>query len=362
MEWIQKSYQVILIPVLIFILSSCASSSFDESILEQNAADQDVLSDTFIVEEQKKMGELPPDKHLIAKRIKMQKEAAVSGKTREAGQKKRKDLLAKTPFIISADPKWAEQEVKSQEIWQKFSPAYLKEGERHILNVSFSKIHAATTILEIRPLQRYQSRDVFHFHARAKTADYYSWIYQLNDTIDTLVDKEFFVPWKYSLLQREKNKSIDDIQFYDRKSLMTYAFYKKVKNEKTEQDKRSEAIPFFGQDYYSSFYFIRGLPLNVGDHYLFPATTKANTWLMSVKVIGKEMVSIGLGKFSSIKVEIISKYSGDFAKKGSVFAWFSDDEHRALLSAKAEVKIGSIQAELAEYRVKDKLIFGKVEK
>jgi hypothetical protein len=102
-----------------------------------------------------------------------------------------------------------------------------------------------------------------------------------------LVDKEHFVSLKYSLIQKEKNKEIDDIQFYDRNKL-NYFFecIKNTKIRKVEEDKQKWRNPFLRTGLFFQFFFMRGLPLKDNDHYLFPTvTTRAKTWLMSLKVL-----------------------------------------------------------------------------
>jgi hypothetical protein len=47
-------------------------------------------------------------------------------------------------------------------------------------------INAATLSIEVKPSVSYQSKDVFHFQAKAQTAEFYKWIYSLNDVVDSL--------------------------------------------------------------------------------------------------------------------------------------------------------------------------------
>jgi len=276
-----------------------------------------------------------------------------------SSQRVKSKAVTSDKSFLSQTPTWKDQDLKSFDLWQLFSNKFLKESEKHIFSASYTGINAATLVIEVKPSVRYQSRDVFHFQARAQTADFYKWVYSLNDVVDSLVDKQHFVSLKYSLIQKEKNKEIDDIQFYDRSSLMTFAHYKKKKNDQLEESKKENEIPFYGLDYFSSLFFIRGLPLKEKDHYLFPTTTKTQTWLMSLKVLSREKKKIGIGEFKAIKLELITKYAGDLAKNGPITLWLLDDESRALLAASAEVKIGSIKLELTHYYQDSKLLYGK---
>jgi hypothetical protein len=263
------------------------------------------------------------------------------------------------PYSLASELLWKNQDIESEQLWKSFSPSYLKEGEIHVLNVNFAGIPAATTLLEVKPSRVFNSRDVYHFHVRAKTSSYYKWVYELNDTVDSLVDKKYFFPLQYTLMQREKNKTIDDFQEFDRFSHIASWKYKKIKEGTESKDTKNQPLPLLSQDYLSSFFFLRGLPLKVGDHYVFPVTTKSDTWLMSVKVEAVEKISVPAGEFSCLRLSIVTKYTGELAKKGTMQFWLSDAPDHVFVKARAEVKIGSVEVVLAEYRVNNTVLFPK---
>lgn len=350
--------------VFFFLLKlvSCATTDLDETGFEsQEEENKRVLNDTYIVEEQKKIKDYQPDSAKL-KTITMDVKKTSSIKNKNKKNSTNTSKLAKVSSELnnklSNSNQWKDQDLKSQKLWNQFNPSFINIGEKHILQASYTGINAASIVIEVRPQIRYQSQDVYHFQAKAKTADFYKWIYSLNDIVDSLVDKQNFISWKYSLIQKEKNKDIEDVQFYDRNSLNAYSYYKKSKSGNVSEEKKQNEIPYYGVDYFSSLFFVRGLPLNEKDHYIFPTTTRSETWLMSVKVVAKEKIKLGIGEFSTIKLELMTKYTGDLAKKGPIDIWLSDDDKRILLMAKAVVNIGSIKLELSEYYRDGKLLYG----
>ncbi len=363
MEFTNRHYsKIINLFVLLILLSSCASTKLDDAAFESSEEESKrVLDDSYVVEEQKKLREYQPDKvklkTISSKSSKALTPKAASTLTTDSGKKGSSAKASKS--FLSQSAEWKDLDLKSAQTWKLFSSKYIKVKEKHVLLASYTGINAATLTIEVKPQVRYQSRDVFHFQAKAQTADFYKWVYSLNDVVDSLVDIEHFVSQKYSLMQKEKNKEIEDIQFYDRNLLTTFSMYKKHKNKKVEEDKQQAEIPFYGQDYFSSFFFMRGLPLKEKDHYVFPVTTRAKTWMMSLQVLKREKVKIGIGEFNAIKLELVTKYTGELAKKGPVTLWVTDDSTHTLLKAAAEVKIGSVKLELAEYYQDDKLVYGK---
>ncbi len=295
-----------------------------------NQALEDVLQEQYLVSELKKQQDRPPEK--------MNTEQKVDSSTKKIALEKKKEI------------------VKAEEVplaWQLFDQSWIREGEYFLLNVNYMGLPAASFAMEVKPSVMMNGKEVFHFHARAKSAKYYKWIYHLDDIVESFVDKEFFVPFKYKLIQREKKKDSDRIEIYDREKKMTYYRYVQVKNKVESKDKQDAEIPFYSQDLFSSYFFMKGLPLHDGDHYQFPVTSKAKTWILSLKVEGRETLKHSLGEFQAIRLKVETHYEGNLAKKGTFLYWLSDDAKRMFLQFTAEVKIGSIKGSLAQYRLGD---------
>jgi hypothetical protein len=182
-----------------------------------------------------------------------------------------------------------------------------------------------------------------------KSAPFYRFMYSLDDVIESFVDKDNFIPIKYSLMQREKNKSVDDFQFFDWENKLSLFRYKKVKEGKVHKKSKDIPIPQFFQDAFSPLFFLRGLPLKDGDKYSFPIVTRSKMTIFDLEVIGRETIDSEIGKRKAIKMRALTRYSGDFVKKGEMTFWFSDDDRRIFLKFKAEVKIGSVWGEIVEY-------------
>ena len=202
MELVIKFYSAI---VLFLFLSSCASTDVEEAAFESTEEEsRRILDDAYVVEQQKKLKDYQPDK-VNFKTIPMHSTnlKAPNFKGTSSQRVKSKAVTSDKSFL-SQTPTWKDQDLKSFDLWQLFSNKFLKESEKHIFSASYTGINAATLVIEVKPSVRYQSRDVFHFQARAQTADFYKWVYSLNDVVDSLVDKQHFVSLKYSLIQKEK--------------------------------------------------------------------------------------------------------------------------------------------------------------
>jgi Protein of unknown function (DUF3108) len=87
----------------------------------------------------------------------------------------------------------------------------------------------------------------------------------------------------------------------------------------------------------SILYFIRTLPLNVGDHYTFNDYFKEEGNPVVVNVIRKDHRKTDAGEFNTIVVQPIIRTSRMFGEGGHAELHFTDDERRILVYMKADM-------------------------
>lgn len=167
--------------------------------------------------------------------------------------------------------------------------------------------------------------------------------------VESFVSQEEFLPTKYSLIQRESKKDIDDYQFYDREKHLSYFRYKKLKNGEKTTKKVDVPIPHYFQDSFSSLFFLRSLPLQDGLSGSFPIVTREKLWNLEFKVLGQEVIRVMGKSKKSWKIEAITRYSGNLVRKGKILFWLSITPSHVLYRFEAKVKIGHVRGELIEY-------------
>ena len=87
----------------------------------------------------------------------------------------------------------------------------------------------------------------------------------------------------------------------------------------------------------SFVYFIRTLPLEVGDVYSFDRYFKDTGNPVVVRVLRKEEKEVPSGVFRTIVVQPIIRTRGLFSQGGNAELYFSDDERRALVYMKTSI-------------------------
>jgi hypothetical protein len=89
----------------------------------------------------------------------------------------------------------------------------------------------------------------------------------------------------------------------------------------------------------SFLYFVRTLPLEVGQTYTFPRYFREDGNPVVLKVLRKEKVSVPVGTFETIVVQPIIQTSGLFGDGGKAEVYFTDDDQRILVQMKSKVPV-----------------------
>ncbi|HEX6939035.1 MAG TPA: DUF3108 domain-containing protein [Longimicrobiales bacterium] len=100
----------------------------------------------------------------------------------------------------------------------------------------------------------------------------------------------------------------------------------------------------------SFLYFVRTLPLEVGQTYTFHRYYKADGNPVTLKVLRKETVTVPAGTFETIVVQPIIRTDGLFGEGGEAEVYFTDDDQRLLVQMKSKVPvIGDLSLHLESY-------------
>lgn len=276
-------------------------------------------------------------------------------------------LSERKPDLEKTKTKWPEgypeQLIKVSEdaktTWNAFHYLDNYENETKVFVIKFWGITMGHLTIENRGTKIIKGKKVYNLYGNLKSASYFSFIYELDDYIETYVDADTFVPLRYSVIQRESRQNVDDLQLFDHEKLKTFTWYKKVKKNRNKDEKKQSFVPKLFQDPYSTISFVRGLEMSPGKEYAFPVVNRTKIWIFQLKVEGIETVELDDGnvkawhlsakmrKLNSKKVDKDGKpfwYSGD--------AWYADDATRRLVKFKASTKIGAVEGKIINYSKK----------
>lgn len=338
------------------LVVSCGSFEEDKKSLLTPPEEKKDLVDAFDVNKTQAEKYTPVESK---PEVKPEGEVKTKGKVKKTAKVEEKKVLPKAEAkaeIAKGDeypadfPELFKQyDVISKPIWEKFKPVFYK-GEQSIMAISYLGVTAGYITMTSKDLVKMGDKMAYHYFARFKSRDAYRYFYWLDDTIETFVEQNTFLPIKYSLIQREKKQNVDDLQLFDFKKHKVMTWYKRVKQGANKDEHLEKYIPRYVQDSFAALQFVRGLPLHKGDKYDFPVSTRGDTWLLKIEVVGEETVSVNGQDIRAYRLKAETHFPGVLQKSGDINFWYAMDEGKRLVKFQAKVKLGSIYGDLVEYK------------
>jgi hypothetical protein len=261
---------------------------------------------------------------------------------------KNKQIAKQFVYPKKYPEKYKEIDLMTLEYWTKIEPKVF-EGEKTQMDLNYMGVSTGKVVITTQPATTLGSNEVYHFHARVKTSSYYSYLYELDDNVESFVDKKTFTPVKFSLIQRESSQNVDDLQLFDKETLTTYVFHKRDRDGEVKKSKKVKPTPTRFQDALSVLFYLRGLPYKKDEQYIIPLMNKGKVLILKAISQKIEEIDTNIGKKEAIKVLASTQYSGETLKSGNMTFWFSNDDKRVFLRFNAEVKIGSISGDIEKY-------------
>lgn len=211
--------------------------------------------------------------------------------------------------------------------------------EKLVYDVSWSGVVAGTATQEIRV-----EKDFLRIISTVRSADWISVFFPVEDKVESVLTKvqppQIGLPQNFRMKVREgKHRKDKEIIFEHGKGRARYIDHLNKENATVEIEKNT-------YDTYSSFYYVRTLPLEVGKSVFVSVLDNKRLWNIEVQVLKKERIKTVLGEVNTIMIYPLVKNEGMFERKGAIHIWLTDDERRIPVKMKTKVAIGSITATL----------------
>lgn len=213
--------------------------------------------------------------------------------------------------------------------------------------IYYSLIKAGTAYIRNRGLVDINGRKAYLIQTSAFSASVIDTVFKVRDINQSWLDAQDLYSLGYSQSVREGNYKRDEWVRFD------YANKKYEGEVQKKADPRTIAGPLEVHvlDILSSLYYVRMHPLVVGQDVILDVVNREKTFPLVVKVLKKDTVKTPAGKFKCVVVEPQLRGEGIFVSKGkSLKVWVTDDEYKMPVKMQVEVFIGSVSAELLEYK------------
>jgi len=124
-----------------------------------------------------------------------------------------------------------------------------------------------------------------------------------------------------------------------------------VKQKEGEDSSEStQEMPMGVSDLAAATFMLRNKPFKVGDEYEVPIFTGSRNFALKVKVEGKQSLRTALGTRDTLRARVKTDFSGKLTAKRDMVVYFSADESHVPLRVEAEFLLGTVVAELTEYK------------
>jgi hypothetical protein len=214
-------------------------------------------------------------------------------------------------------------------------PVPFSVGERLDYDVKFGVLKVGSGRMEVVGVENVRGREAWHTSFTVRGGTFF---YKVNDKLESWIDTETFASLRHLQdLQEGKRDRERRFEIYPDRLVYT-------ENEGAEQPTARDPL-----DDASFLYFIRTMPLSVGQTYDFPRYFKPDRNPVRVRVLRKETVKVPAGRFDAIVIQPIIKSKGIFSENGRAEIWLSDDDRRIMLQLKSSLSFGTLNLYLKSY-------------
>ena len=210
------------------------------------------------------------------------------------------------------------------------APRPFAPGERLSYDVHFGVIKVGSGTMEVSGIDTVRGRPAYHTTFRITGGIP---LYRVEDVFESWFATDDLSSLRFNQDQNEgtKERAHRYEIFPERRA------YDDLTDDKPELPSVAEPL-----DDGSFVYFVRTVPLEIGQTYEFQRYFKPDRNPVTIRVLRRERVKVPAGTFDAIVIQPVIKTKGVFSEDGHAELWISDDEHRMILQMKSRLSFGSL--------------------
>lgn len=211
-------------------------------------------------------------------------------------------------------------------------------GERLEYEVRFGRLKVGNAHMEVVALEQLRGRTAWHTAFWVQGGNF---LYRVNDVYESWIDAETLSSLKFVQELNEGGKVTERrFEIFPERAMFIQT------NKRDAKEEESVSNPL---DDGSFLYFIRTIPLVVGETYDFNRYFRPDRNPVRIKVLRKEKVRVPAGSFDAIVIQPVIKTKGIFSENGHAEIWLSDDDRHIMLQLKSRLSFGSLNLYLRRY-------------
>jgi hypothetical protein len=220
-------------------------------------------------------------------------------------------------------------------------------GEYFKFRIHYGIVNAGYATLEIKEAT-INNKKVHHAVGKGYTTGMSKFFFKVEDLYESYFDKETGNPYRYVRKINEGGYTKNQEGFFNQNENRVLVKDYKRKTEKTI------IITDNVQDIISSFYYLRNHPnidkLKSGEAITIDMFFDEEITKFKLKYIGRQDITTKFGTVSTMVFKPLVQTGRVFKEQESVTLWITDDENKVPIRIKADLAVGSLKADLDEYK------------
>lgn len=226
-------------------------------------------------------------------------------------------------------------------------PVAYDAGEWFKFRIHYGFINAGFATLEIQEAVKNNIK-VYHAIGKGYTVGMSRFFFKVDDTYESYFDKVTNKPFQFVRKIDEGGYTKNQEGFFNQDA--NKVLLKDYKNKTEKTFLVTENV----QDIISTFYFLRNYPtidkLKVGESVVVDMFFDDEVFKFKLKFIGREDIATKFGIAPCMIFRPIVQSGRVFKEEESLTVWISDDENKIPLRIKASLAVGSIKADLENFK------------
>ena len=222
-----------------------------------------------------------------------------------------------------------------------------QEGEWFQLRLHYGVFNASYASFTLKR-DTLGSKPVFHAKGFGETTGLASWLFKVKDYYESYFDEKTGAPFKF-IRNINEGGYTKNIEIYFDHKLKTAKVLDKKKKTTNKYEIQSNV-----HDLVSSFYYLRNhYPqegVEVNETFDINMFFDNENYVFKLKYLGKDFVSTKFGEVSCLKFRPMVQSGRVFKEQESLTLWVSDDKNRLPIRIQADILIGSIKADLENFK------------
>ncbi|HNU58770.1 MAG TPA: DUF3108 domain-containing protein [Aquaticitalea sp.] len=221
-------------------------------------------------------------------------------------------------------------------------------GEWFKFEISYSNwLKAGNATLDVRE-STYKGKPVYHVVGKGWTTGAIKWFFKVKDNYESYFDKHTGLPYKSIRQIDEGGHTKDIVTEFDQLNNKAYVNNRKHKKESIHTTEQNV------QDMVSAFYYLRNNydteTIKEGETVGLNMFFDEENYHFKLKFLGRETISTKFGKVKTLKFRPYVMAGRVFKEEESLTLWVSADKNKIPLKVKANLRVGSLQANLEAFK------------